>query len=81
MGDKEVHGNVFTVHVLVHHISHLLRLPVGVQVGVDLMDGGGGGGGRDGKINYKEIASFKLLMRPCTNFAKAWLNFFPQVRY
>ena len=34
--DEEVHSNVLAVHVLVHHLSYLLGLPVGVQVGVVL---------------------------------------------
>lgn len=66
MGDKEVHGNVFTVHVLVHHISHLLGLPVGVQVGVDLEEEEE----EEERGNYTEIANFKLLMRPCTTLPK-----------
>ena len=41
--DKEVHGNVLAVHVLVHHLPHLLWLPVGVQVGVDLREREGEG--------------------------------------
>ena len=40
MGDEEVHGNVFAVHILVDHIPHLSWLPVGVQIRVELEEGG-----------------------------------------
>ena len=33
---KEVHGNVFTVHKLVHCVPHLVGHPVCVEVGVVL---------------------------------------------
>ena len=36
MGDKEVHGNVLTVDVLVHHISDGLGHHVRIQVGIIL---------------------------------------------
>ena len=50
MGDEKVHGYVLTVHEGVHHVSYLLRLPVGVEVGVVLQRERKSGreGGREG---------------------------------
>ena len=48
VGDEEVHGYVLTVHVLVHHLPHLRRLPIGVQVGIEL-EVGRGEGEREGE--------------------------------
>lgn len=36
MGDQEVHGDVLTVYVLVHHVPDGLGHDVGVQIGVVL---------------------------------------------
>lgn len=36
MGDKEVHGNVLTVDVFIHHISDSLRHHIRIQVGIIL---------------------------------------------
>lgn len=36
MGDKEVHGNVLTVDVFIHHISDGLGHHVRIQVGIIL---------------------------------------------
>lgn len=36
MGDKEVHGNVFTVDVFIHHISDSLGHHIRIQVGIIL---------------------------------------------
>lgn len=37
MGDKEVHGNVLTVDVFIHHISDSLGHHVRIQVGIILL--------------------------------------------
>lgn len=39
MRDKEVHGDILTVHVQVYHLLHFSRLPVCVEVGVQLERG------------------------------------------
>ena len=36
VGDKEVHSNIFTVDVLVHHVSDGLGHHVRIQVGIIL---------------------------------------------
>ena len=33
---EKVHGNVLTVHILVHCVPHLTRHPIGIEVGIVL---------------------------------------------
>lgn len=54
MRHQEVHGDVLTVYVLVHHVPDGLRHHVGVQIGVVLQKH------KDIRTNVNDIAMIQL---------------------
>ena len=74
MRDQKVHGNVLTVHKLVHCISDLLGQPLAIQVEVVLhmcvcVGGGGGGGGEECHYAAKTLHTSAAELHktePCT---------------